>query len=98
MDDVPATKRDLPTPKRGAFPTPKTEIEKATPYVPQNKAGTDQPNPELTSPKHSDHRDDSQHSAKACVRIAASSTQRQEKPDAYANSIPKARGDSITKE
>jgi hypothetical protein len=25
-----------PTPKRGAFPTPKPEIEKATPYVPDS--------------------------------------------------------------
>ena len=25
---------ELPTPKRGAFPTPKSEIEKAKPYIP----------------------------------------------------------------
>ena len=26
---------DIPTPKRGAFPTPPSEIEKARPYVPE---------------------------------------------------------------
>jgi hypothetical protein len=31
-DPVPA--RPIASPKRGAFPTPKSEIEKATPYVP----------------------------------------------------------------
>jgi hypothetical protein len=28
------TRSNLPSPKRGAFPTPKAEIESATPYIP----------------------------------------------------------------
>jgi hypothetical protein len=30
-------------PKRGAFPTPKREVEAATPYVPDDGNGDDQP-------------------------------------------------------
>jgi hypothetical protein len=30
----PVPARPIASPKRGAFPTPKSEIEKATPYVP----------------------------------------------------------------
>jgi hypothetical protein len=32
--DNPPEPVKLPRPKRGAFPTPKSEIEKATPYIP----------------------------------------------------------------
>lgn len=42
----------LPTPKRGAFPTPKSEIDKATPYVPDmgEEDGCTEENPELPAP------------------------------------------------
>jgi hypothetical protein len=38
-----------PTPKRGAFPTPKSEIDKATPYVPDmgEEDSCTEENPEL---------------------------------------------------
>ena len=32
--DDPSEPINPPTPKRGAFPTPKSEIEKAKPYIP----------------------------------------------------------------
>jgi len=32
-----------PTPKRGAFPTPKSEIEKAKPYIPDLSEEEDSP-------------------------------------------------------
>jgi hypothetical protein len=32
----PSKPNKRPTPKRGAFPTPKSEIEKAKPYIPDN--------------------------------------------------------------
>lgn len=34
VPDDPPTPIEPPTPKRGAFPTPKSEIEKAKPYIP----------------------------------------------------------------
>jgi hypothetical protein len=34
VPDEPGTPSNRPRPKRGAFPTPKSELEKATPYVP----------------------------------------------------------------
>jgi hypothetical protein len=37
------TGNDLSPPKRGAFPTPKEEIDRATPYIPcSNKVNGDQ--------------------------------------------------------
>jgi len=33
---------DLSTPKRGAFPTPKEEIESAKPYIPESDQAGDQ--------------------------------------------------------
>jgi hypothetical protein len=36
-------KNNLPTPKRGAFPTPKEEIESATPYSPKSDKDDDEP-------------------------------------------------------
>jgi hypothetical protein len=35
-DDHPPKPIKPPTPKRGAFPTPKSEIERAKPYIPDN--------------------------------------------------------------
>jgi hypothetical protein len=43
MKDIPIAKKDLPTPKRGAFPTPIAEIESATPYRPKSDREGDQP-------------------------------------------------------
>jgi len=38
------TPSDLPSPKRGAVPTPKAEIESAKPYIPDlDQAGDHQP-------------------------------------------------------
>jgi hypothetical protein len=34
MTDTPSTPERPPRPKRGAFPTPKSEIDEAQPYVP----------------------------------------------------------------
>jgi hypothetical protein len=35
-DDSQKPIKPLITPKRGAFPTPKSEIERATPYIPED--------------------------------------------------------------
>ena len=37
--DDPSTPTELPHPKRGAFPSPREEIEKAPPYVPDSEEG-----------------------------------------------------------
>jgi hypothetical protein len=34
---------NLPRPKRGAFPTPKAEIESAKPYIPEGDQAGDNP-------------------------------------------------------
>jgi hypothetical protein len=38
MTDSPSTPSRPPAPKRGAFPTPKSEIDRAQPYVPDDPA------------------------------------------------------------
>lgn len=38
---APVPTRPLASPKRGAFPTPKSEIDKATPYVPDGTPPAD---------------------------------------------------------
>lgn len=43
MKDVKKQDENLLTPKRGAFPTPKSEIEEATPFVPENESVGDKP-------------------------------------------------------
>jgi hypothetical protein len=48
---------DLPTPKRGAFPTPNEEIERATPYVPESDQAGDQPATESVSPTNAGQKD-----------------------------------------
>jgi hypothetical protein len=45
------------TPKRGAFPTPRSEIESATPYVPESDQVGDQPDEQTTSPTSTDQED-----------------------------------------
>jgi hypothetical protein len=48
------TPSDLPYPKRGAFPTPKAEIENAKPYIPDtDQTGCHQPT-EPDSPTNDD--------------------------------------------
>jgi hypothetical protein len=48
-EQVPTTR---PSPKRGAFPTPASEIEQATPYLPPPQV--DDPDPETAPPADPD--------------------------------------------
>lgn len=41
----------LPSPKRGAFPTPRAEIEKAKPYIPETRKEGDKSATEPVSSK-----------------------------------------------
>ena len=53
------TPSGLPSPKRGAFPTPKAEIESAKPYIPDtDQAGDHQPT-EPYSSANADQEDNS---------------------------------------
>ena len=45
------------SPKRGAFPTPKSEIEAATPYTPEDDQAPDQPDTSSSSPANTDQQD-----------------------------------------
>jgi hypothetical protein len=45
---------DLPSPKRGAFPTPKNEIERAKPYIPEPEQECGQKPTEPDSPTSDD--------------------------------------------
>ena len=45
---------DLPSPKRGAFPTPKTEIESAKRYIPDSDQTDDHQPTKPDSPAKSD--------------------------------------------
>jgi hypothetical protein len=47
MKDAPEEGKELPSPKRGAFPSPKAEIDKAKPYVPNRCGTSDQQHDEL---------------------------------------------------
>jgi hypothetical protein len=53
MSDVPPDKKNLPSPKRGALPTPQWEIEQATPYDPKRLKG-DRSVPQTSSPADTD--------------------------------------------
>jgi hypothetical protein len=44
----------LPSPKRGAFPTPKAEIERAKPYLPETDLAGHQSAMESVSPENTD--------------------------------------------
>lgn len=44
----------LPGPKRGAFPTPKTEIESARPYIPESDRAGDKSAAQPDSPTKTD--------------------------------------------
>lgn len=44
------TPSDPPRPKRGAFPTPAEEIERAIPYVPDSDEATERPEVKPTLP------------------------------------------------
>jgi hypothetical protein len=48
--DVHITSADLPSPKRGAFPTPRAEIESATPYLPESDQADNQSRKEPVPP------------------------------------------------
>jgi hypothetical protein len=50
-------KSALRTPKRGAFPTPRSEIESATPYVPESDEAGDQPGTHPVRPINADQED-----------------------------------------
>jgi len=45
------------TPKRGAFPTPRSEIESATPFIPESDQAGDHPGTEPVSPTNPDQED-----------------------------------------
>jgi len=45
------------SPKRGAIPTPKAEIEKVGRYVPETDRAPDQPATEPVSPENIDHKE-----------------------------------------
>jgi hypothetical protein len=49
-----------PSPKRGAIPTPKAEIEKATPYIPETDQAGDKSATEDVSPENMDPEEDSE--------------------------------------
>jgi hypothetical protein len=50
----------LPSPKRGAIPTPKAEIEKAKPYIPESDPAGDESATEPASSGNADPNKDSQ--------------------------------------
>jgi hypothetical protein len=56
---------ELPAPKRGAFPTPKEEIEKAKPYIPgTDRASTPPAATEPVLPATPDQKGDNQRNPK----------------------------------
>jgi hypothetical protein len=63
--DVRQTRVDLPSPKRGAFPTPKAEIESATPYIPDSDQAGDESATEPVSRRNADQEDNSRSNFKA---------------------------------
>jgi hypothetical protein len=65
MKDVRTTKTDLPSPKRGAIPTPKADIEKATPYIPDSDQAVDQPGKGPVPPTDADQKDNHRANPKA---------------------------------
>lgn len=50
----------MPSPKRGAFPTPRAEIEKAKPYIPETDQQGDKSATEPVSSENADPKKDSQ--------------------------------------
>jgi hypothetical protein len=54
MQEIRETKSVPPIPKRGAFPTPRSEIEGATPYVTESDLADDQPGTQPVSPTNAD--------------------------------------------
>jgi hypothetical protein len=50
MNNVRLASDELPTPKRGMLPTPKEEIERAKPYIPESEQPNDKPATEPASP------------------------------------------------
>jgi hypothetical protein len=50
----------MPSPKRGAIPTPRDEIEKAKPYIPETDQEGDRSATEPVSPEKVDDEEESQ--------------------------------------
>jgi hypothetical protein len=50
VKNVRSPKDNLPGPKRGAFPTPREEIERSTPYVPGSGQADEEPAIETIPP------------------------------------------------
>jgi hypothetical protein len=48
----------LPSPKRGAIPTPRAEIERAKPYIPETDQESDESPTEPVPPKGAGHREE----------------------------------------
>jgi len=65
MKDVHTTKTDLPSPKRGAIPTPKADIEKAPPYIPDSDQAVDQSGKRPVPPTDADQKDNNRANPKA---------------------------------
>ena len=55
--ETPPAGVDLPAPRRGAFPTPRSEIANAVPYVPESGRTDDQPDVESLPPAGDDQKD-----------------------------------------
>ena len=53
---------ELPSPKRGAIPTPRAEIERAKPYIPETDRAGDQSATEPVSPENANPKEDNQKS------------------------------------
>jgi hypothetical protein len=58
MNNVSQMSADLPTPKRGMFPTPKEEIERAKPYIPESDQRGDKPPINPASPSSPEKKKD----------------------------------------
>jgi hypothetical protein len=52
------TPQRVPSPKRGAIPTPRAEIEKAKPYIPGTVQEGDKSPTEPVPPKEAGHREE----------------------------------------
>jgi hypothetical protein len=55
----PTKPNEMPSPKRGAFPTPSSELEKAKPYIPKTDQEGDESATEPVSPEKVDPGEDS---------------------------------------
>ncbi len=65
MKNVRETKSVPRTPKRGAFPTPRSEIESATPYIPETDQAGVQPGTQPIKPTNANQEDNSRGNSQA---------------------------------